>query len=442
MWSAMLPRSYGARLAAVATLLIILCFAAIGLALLALTELTLRRNFDRHLGSEAQRILTFTAPELVDKARAGTLGLPLQNFRLETVGGVLLAGSLAAVAPQDGWYDIVEPETALSHETEEGLRAYRVTRGGYVLTVADDIGGIEDIRSAMEWAWAGAAVLAALLALATGTWLSRFYMRRLSALGATANAITGGATAVRMPVHNGGDAFDRVSQTLNQMLDRNESLIETHRQTANGIAHDLRTPLTRLRNTLESAARRKDLAAIDSAIEEIDEVLESFSALLRIAEIEEGRFVATAGTADLHAIASKVWGAYEASFEDAGGRLLLQSSGPQPIPGDAGLLLQALSNLVENALIHTPRGSTATIRVSDDGQPILAVEDNGPGVPHGEEKRIQQRFYRPAASAAKPGHGLGLSLVAAVAKAHGAAFSVINLHPGLCIALRFGSSAN
>ncbi len=442
MWSALLPKGYGARLAAVATLLIILCFAAIGLAALALTELTLRRNFDQHLSSEAQRILALPAPELISKANTGTLGLSFQDFRLETVDGVLLAGSLAAVASRDGWYDIIEPENAITNETDEGLRAYRVSRGGYVLTVAGDIGGIEDIRSAMVGAWAGAAVLALLLALATGMWLSRFYMRRLSALGATANAIVGGATDARMPVHNGNDAFDRVSQTLNQMLDRNQSLIETHRQTANGIAHDLRTPLTRLRNTLESAARRKDLAAIDSAIEEIDEVLDSFSALLRIAEIEEGKFVATAGTADLNAIANKVWDAYEASFEDAGGRLLLQSGGPRPVPGDAGLLLQALSNLVENALIHTPPGSTAAIQVSDDGQPILAVEDNGPGVPQGEEKRIQQRFYRPAGSAAKSGHGLGLSLAAAVAKAHGAEFSVTNLHPGLRIALRFGSSAH
>jgi signal transduction histidine kinase len=442
MWSALLPKSYGARLAAVATLLIILCFAAIGLAALALTELTLRRNFDRHLGSEAQRVLALAAPEMIAKAQAGTLGLSFQDFRLETIEGVLLAGSLAAVAPQDGWYDIVEPENAITHETDEGLRAYRVTRGGFVLTVADDIGGIEDIRSAMVGAWAGAAVLAALLALATGMWLSRLYMRRLSALGATAKAIAGGATDARMPVHHGNDAFDRVSQTLNQMLDRNESLIETHRQTANGIAHDLRTPLTRLRNTLESAARRKDFTMVETAIEEIDEVLDSFAAMLRIAEIEERRFVATAGTADLNAIANKVWGAYEASFEDAGGRLLLESEGPQPVPGDAGLLLQALSNLVENALIHTPPGSTATIRVSDDGQPILAVEDNGPGVPKGEEKRIQQRFYRPAASAAKPGHGLGLSLVAAVAKAHGAEFTVTNLHPGLRTALHFGNSAN
>lgn len=437
MWSVLLPRSYGARLAATAAVLIMLCFAAVGLALLALTDLSLRHSLDQHLESQVQRVLALGEQEVVAKARAGSLGLSAQDFRLETAEGVLLAGNLAAVAPQDGWYDVAEPETALAQETGEGLRAYRVTKDGYSLTVADDVGTIEDIGNTMKGAWAGAALLAALLALTTGMWLSRFYMRSLATLGATANAIAGGATEARMPMHNGNDALNRVSQALNHMLDRNASLIETHRQTANGIAHDLRTPLTRLRNTLEQASRRKDLTAIDSAIEEIDEVLDSFSALLRIAEIEEGKVVATAGTADLNAIASKVWGAYEASFEEAGGKLLLHGVGPVPVPGDTGLLLQALSNLVENALFHTPRGSTATIRVSGDGQPVLAVEDDGPGVPDGDEARIEQRFYRPARSAARPGHGLGLSLVAAVAKAHGAAFSVTNLHPGLRIALRF-----
>ena len=238
------------------------------------------------------------------------------------------------------------------------------------------------------------------------------------------------------------------------MLDRIDTLMESLRQVSNDIAHDLRTPLTRLRGRLEASLARpagtEQAVAIEAALGELDAILATFAALLRIAEIEGGARRAAFETLDLTTVARIVVDAFAPSAEDAGQRLTLEGGDPVLIEGDRELITQMLVNLVENGLRHA--GNRAWVRVrcgAEGGRSILSVIDNGPGVPDSERERLFDRFHRLEANRSTPGSGLGLALaatvdvhmtlttptslalVAAVARLHGAEASLRDAAPGL-----------
>jgi signal transduction histidine kinase len=283
-------------------------------------------------------------------------------------------------------------------------------------------------------AYALAALAAGVLASGGGLWLSRMYLRKLESFAANARAVTAGDFARRMPTMRSGDEFDSLSQSLNLMLDRNKELLERQRQITNDIAHDIRTPLTRLRQKLEAALGKKGQLRLPAAIEDMDEILDILDSLLRIAEIEEGARKRNFKTIDLNAIARKVEEIYAPSFEDQHKVLSLTADPFVNIKGDADLITQLLVNLLENALHHTPTGTQVTISVKTEQNGVqICIMDDGPGVPPGEERKILDRFYRLDRSRSTFGTGLGLYLVKAIAELHDATLTVANRSPGLAI---------
>lgn len=240
-----------------------------------------------------------------------------------------------------------------------------------------------------------------------------------------------------------GDDLDRLAGTLNRMLDRIGVLMDSLRQVSSDVAHDLRTPLSRLRQRLEGALTSAGSvaeyqAAVEAAVAEAESLLETFSALLRIAQVEGGSPRSGFRDVDLSGVVEAVVDAFLPDAED-GGRALVSDVAPNvAMRGDQELLTQMLANLAENALRHTPAGTRILVRLGEGGDgPLLEVEDNGPGVPEEDRARILRRFYRGERSRTTAGSGLGLSLVAAVAELHDAALLLDDARPGLRISITF-----
>jgi signal transduction histidine kinase len=250
-----------------------------------------------------------------------------------------------------------------------------------------------------------------------------------------------------VPRRGAPDDLDRLAATLNRMLDRTSGLMESLKHLSNDIAHDLRTPLGRLRRQLD-AARNEDLsqedyrALVGQSVAEVDDILDMFGAILRIAQIESGNRRSGFQRFCLSRLVGDVCETFGPALEEDG-RTLEQNIAPDLwIQGDQELLTLSLANLLENAATHTPLSSRITVSLSRTGDSVeLDVADNGHGVPEGERKRIFQRFYRLESSRTAPGNGLGLSIVAAVAELHAARLDAGDNHPGLRIAMVFPAAA-
>lgn len=312
--------------------------------------------------------------------------------------------------------------------------------GGLLVVVADR-SELEEIDRTLERLFAGA--LGTMLALGIGAaaligWLTR---HRLSRIDATAKAIIAGDLAQRVPSDGSGSEFDRLALTLNRMLDRMAALMENLRQVSTDVAHDLRTPLTRLCNQLERAAAGESeaerAAAVHAARHQADELLEIFAALLRIAEIEGFAGQRALAPVDLSTLLDEMADTYRPDFEGDGRRLMAGVPPGLQVRGDRRLLAQAISNLLENALRHTPVGTTATLSaVSSPGAIEVTLEDDGPGVPPTDAARLFQRFARAEASRTTRGHGLGLALVRAIAAGHGGDAVLSRSENGFGVTLR------
>jgi signal transduction histidine kinase len=273
-------------------------------------------------------------------------------------------------------------------------------------------------------------------------------LRRIEAIAATCEPILAGDLGRRLPTRGIGDEFDRVAALFNAMLDRIEHLMAGLRQVSSDIAHDLRTPLTRLRQNLDAARRRsKDAAsyeaAIDRAIAETDTILDTFAALLRIAQIEAGTRRAGFVPVDLSALLATVLEVYKPAAEEKGQQLEGSVPNGVAVTGDRELLTQMLANLVENAIRHSPPGAGIDVTLSTEcgGEVEMVVADNGPGIPAEAREKVFQRFVRLETSRTTPGSGLGLSLVAAVADLHGIAVRLQDNRPGTRVCLRLPAGA-
>jgi signal transduction histidine kinase len=247
----------------------------------------------------------------------------------------------------------------------------------------------------------------------------------------------------RIPVLHRDDELDRLAINLNATFDRVERLMESLAQISSDVAHDLRTPLSRLRQTLELARRtatsvEEFRAGTGAAINEADDILETFSALLRISQIESGSRKAGFSRVDLSTLFETIFETYVAVAEDAGHELISHIATGIDISGDRELLMQLGANLVENAIRHTPAGSRIEIDLHRSADGAVAVfSDRGPGIPEREYGKVFRRFYRLESSRTTPGSGLGLALVAAVADLHGARISLDDNHPGLRVTILF-----
>ena len=273
--------------------------------------------------------------------------------------------------------------------------------------------------------------------------MSMVSLRRVDSIGRASEEIVAGNLQRRLPVRGTGDEFDRLAVQVNTMLDRIQSLMHGLQQVSNDIAHDLKTPLTRLRHGLELVRGRTVgladyQAAVDQAIAECDVTLRTFDALLRIAQIEAGTRRAAFQCFDLSRVAETIAEAYQPVAEDQNHVLSARVDSGAIVLGDHDLVTQMLANLVENALKHTPPGTRIAIELScRDGRSTLQVEDDGPGIPETERDRVFQRFYRLDASRNTAGSGLGLSLVAAVAHLHDSAVTLADAGPGLRATITF-----
>jgi signal transduction histidine kinase len=405
--------------------------------------------------SDMQAVLRTEAYQLGEvHRRFGLLGLAEQitrrmNFRtrgpiyylLQAPTQQVVVGNLPGMPPVDGVVDFVrqndsdEPANPRSKLTGFGLT---LPDGSFVL-VAQDASRLVDMQHAIESAFVFASAVILVLAVVGGMLLGGSFLRRIDTIGRTTRAIMEGDLSARIPVRGTSDEIDQLVVSLNAMLDRIQHLMEGLRQVSNDIAHDLRTPLGRLRQRLEDAREHATTtaeyaAAADSAIAEADLLLETFSALLRIAQIEAGAQKSAFADVDLSAVAKSVGEAYLPSAEDSQHRLELRIEDGVTLQGDRQLLAQMISNLVENALSHTPAGSTVSLAVA--AGPSIIVADNGPGIPLEERERVFDRFYRLDRSRTTSGSGLGLALVKAIAGLHGMSIRLEDNAPGLRVVLK------
>lgn len=297
----------------------------------------------------------------------------------------------------------------------------------------------KDIESAFIWV----VVAAVLMAATGGVFFSLRLMRRIDAITHTCHAINAGRFDDRVPLRGSGDELDRLAGVINAMLDRIGGLMENLRQVSSDVAHDLRTPLTHLRNRLEESRRKSRSvedysAAVSHAIADTDQLLAVFSALLRISQIESRSRLASFSDVSLTEIVDRSCQMYVPVAEDAGSTLVSELVAGVHVRGDAELLTQLFSNLIENAIRHTPAGTRIVVTVGIEGGGAAAsVCDDGPGIPADERPKALRRFYRLAASSSTPGDGLGLALVSAIAALHAANLELIDQGPGLCVRLRF-----
>lgn len=362
----------------------------------------------------------------------------------------ILAGRNLSLPPNDGWSIIVLPaETRKSDEEASSFFLRTATlEGGVRLAVANDLDWIDDVQEAIlsTFAWALGATL--FLALGSGLWLSARFLRGLDEMTRTATAIVAGDLTSRVAISARNDDFDQLGHAFNSMLDRLGVLMDSLKQVSNDIAHDLRTPLSRLKQNLDETARGAATtdemrAGILNATLQVDEILSTFSALLRIAQIEAGTRRAGFSPVDLSELTRLLASDYAAVAEDRRQTVRTTIEPSLWIEGDRDLLTQLIVNLVENAIRHTPDGSLINVALRKaPGGIALAVADDGPGVPDTERDRIFRRFYRLEQSRTTTGSGLGLSLVAAIVELHGASVTAHDNGPGLRIEIRFPVKVN
>ena len=281
-----------------------------------------------------------------------------------------------------------------------------------------------------------------------GALLSSNMLRRLESINRTSGEIIKGDLTRRVPMSGNGDEFDVLAENLNRMLDRIERLMKGLREVTDSVAHDLRTPLNRLRNRLEESVARLNASGaqsseIERAIAETDQLIATFNALLLIAETDAGTTRVGMAPLDLLSVAADVAELYEPLAEERNITLVLAPAAGIAVDGNRSLIAQALANLVDNAIKYTPPGGKVRVAVSSGEAGVdLSVADNGPGIPAADRGRVVERFVRLEASRSSPGTGLGLSLVAAVAHFHGAELVLDDNKPtGLKATLRFPRTA-
>lgn len=364
-----------------------------------------------------------------------TLGFALFDGHGRRVGGDLLVAM-----PAPGWrtIDFIDPV-----EGPDPARSLTIMLGnGYRLVVAEDLSPLEEIDQTILSMFAMTFAVLMALGICGALLLATYLRRRLAAISTTADAIIAGDLNRRAEVGRHDDEFDRAAVSLNSMLDRIAELIANLRQVTGDLAHDLRTPLSRLRNQLETLHVAKDearrQAVVEGALAQADEVLSLFDAILRISEVEEGSLRKAFGLVDLSGLVTDLGETMAPLIEDSKRSLVIEVTPGLNVQGDRELLAQTIINLVENARRHTPEGSTIWLGALHDADVVLlAVRDDGPGIPDDDRERVQHRFVRLEAARSTPGHGLGLSLVRAIARAHGAGLTLTDAKPGLAVKIGF-----
>ena len=347
-----------------------------------------------------------------------------------------------------GWREIPADNVGLQEEPEfrsEFVLAYGRRVGELTLVVGEGMDIVEDSREALisGLLWSLAFVL--LAGLAGAVMIAWRVDRRLGRTEVALTAYASGQMSRRLPITGSGDELDRVAISVNAVLDRLAALMETTRQITIDAAHDLKTPMTRLLHRLaeaEGSPATEAKAVLHSAAADAKQIITTFDALLRIAEIEAGARRARFDLVDLSDVVETVADAYGPEAEQAGQGLETKIGPELYITGDRELLTQAFADLVENAIRHAGKGATICLMAMRHAATVEAmVSDTGPGVPEADRERVLARFVRLEASRSTPGTGLGLTLVKAIADLHNARLELSNNDPGLRVTLTFAQPA-
>jgi len=366
--------------------------------------------------------------------------------------GIRLAGNLygwpSRQAEADGWVKFTAERIGDRLPAAEVMaRAYSLPEGydlmvGRVLIDAKRVD--KAINRALVWGLGFTIILGML-----GAFISaRQLVQRVDSMSKTAHSIISGDMKSRMELSGSRDEFDRLAQSFNEMMDEIERLVESIRTVTDNIAHDLRTPLTRLRSRidvalLEDTGAKELREAMEAAIQDADRLLGTFNAVLAISQAESGARLNRFEVLDPSVLAQDVAELYEPLAQEKNQVLSVRVEKALKISGDRHLLFQTLANVVDNSVKYTPCGGHIEISAVKSGDGVVvAVADSGPGIPHSERERVLERFVRLDATRTSPGNGLGLSLVRAVADLHGADLSLEDNDPGLRLSLTFPKLTN
>ena len=384
----------------------------------------------------------------VVSARAQQPGSNL--YMITSFNGAVVAANVTdidnATLSRQGWSEISYRRTdeAADNNLHDSRALVRVAFiGGFRVLVGRDIEERERLRQILATPARWSVVVIVILGLFGGIFVTRRVMKRIDSMTATSEQIMRGDFGGRLAVTGSGDEFDRLANSLNAMLGRIENLMGGLKHVSDNIAHDLKTPLTRLRNRAEEALRAKhsetDLRrALESTIEESDNLIRTFNALLMISRAEAGEVRKAMTDFDAAEVARDVAELYEPVAEESGLTLGIDTPDRLPVRGSRELISQAVANLVDNAIKHggTTAGSKVTVAARKAGERIeFTVGDRGPGIPEADRLRVLERFVRLEESRSRPGAGLGLSLALAVARLHGGDLRLEDNSPGLKVTL-------
>jgi signal transduction histidine kinase len=437
------------RLALIQTVLLVAAFVVAGTLTKVSVKYVYRHDVRSRIAAEAATLTArdraggmdaVTAAVTDAQGRPGGL-----EYRLVDPTGKRLAGDLPPTGAALGWTSLDWDDAVVPGRPYQDLLILtQRLPDGAVLTVGQDLSAESKLRHILKGTlfWCGAA--GAVVGLGLSYLLGGGALRRIEGVVGAARAVSAGQMQVRAPQRAtlAPDDIDVLGANFNAMLDQIAKLIERVRWVSTDIAHDLRTPLTHVRQKLEglrasAGTDESRLAAVADIEADVDELLRIFDAMVRLSEIETDRSTARFQRVDIADVGARVADAYAPDVE-ASGRSLVARLGPASVHGDADLIAQALSNLVENGLRHTPPGARIVVASgATDGTPWLSVADDGPGISPDRRDDALRHFYRLESSRTTPGSGLGLAIVSAIAAHHGATLELGDAGPGLSVTLLF-----
>jgi len=454
-------KTTAARLSALFLILFALCAAVLVAYMSSLSVRMLTQQTQDTIMAEMQGLDTayrrggLPALVRVVEVRARQPGANL--YLIADPNGRILSGNVESIEPGvleiEGWTQdpfayrrYGESDDAAARPRHHALALVLRLPNGMILLVGRDLGEPEKLRDIVNHALLLAFAMMGIGALLIWFFVGRHALKRIDAISEAGRRIMGGDLAGRLPVSGSGDEFDRLSENLNVMLARIARLNDGLKQVSDNIAHDLKTPLTRLRNRAEAALAGKPSpaeyrAALEAAIAESDQLIRTFNAILMISRLEAGYSAEQAGPVDLAATVADVVDLYEPLAEEVGVGLAVGEVATATVAGNRELVGQALSNVVDNAIKYSAGSEDApSVLVSltrRGGDLVLEVADNGPGIPPEDMERVTERFVRLEQSRSRPGSGLGLSLARAVMEFHGGRLELSAKNPGLSVRMIF-----
>ena len=438
------------------SLIFTLVFALFAVALIAYTT----ANTTRLLHKQTQQLVNEEIQELSVIYRRGSMSRLIRVierrsrapgaslYLIADASGRIIAGNVLDLEPgilsKNGWTEKPFPYDGIGQT--EGTPHHAIARvfdlpGGLRALVGRDLGEPDRFRSIARRSLILALAGMVLLGILTWIFVGRRALKRIDLVSGSTKRIMAGDLQERLPLSGSGDEFDRLSENLNQLLGKISKLDEGLKQVSDNIAHDLKTPLTRLRNKAEQTltadpSKQSYRQAMEAIVVESDTLIRTFNALLMIARVEAGSKTGDFAKFDLTAVLSDVHELYEPLAEEAGVDFELEIGKPALIMGSRELIGQAIANLVDNAIKYSiegeakPHNVLLQIKTNDQNAHIL-VADNGGGIPKEDRERVKDRFVRLDKSRTKPGTGLGLSLVDAVARLHEGRLKLSDANPGL-----------